>query len=42
MQKNIKPIEISKANFAKYGDLISTNNINPIDIYIQVYIKYRF
>ena len=32
MQKNIKPIEISKANFAKYGDLISTNDINPIDI----------
>ena len=32
MQKNIKPIEISKANFAKYGDLISTNDINPMDI----------
>ena len=32
MQKNIKPIEISKAIFAKYGDLISTNDINPIDI----------
>ena len=32
MQKNIKPIEITKANFAKYGDLISTNDINPIDI----------
>ena len=32
MQKNIKPIEISKANFSKYGDLISTKDINPIDI----------
>ena len=32
MQKNIKPIKISRANFAMYGDLISTNDINPIDI----------
>ena len=32
MQKNIKPVEINKENFAKFGDLISTNDINPIDI----------
>ena len=32
MQKTIKPIEISRANFAEYGELISTNDINPIDI----------
>ena len=32
MQKNIKPVKISRANFAVYGDLISTNDVNPIDI----------
>ena len=32
MQKNIKPIKISRTNFATYGDLISTNDINPMDI----------
>ena len=28
----IKPININKSNFAQYGDLISSNNIKPIDI----------
>ena len=28
----INPIRINRSNFAKYGDLISTNDINPIDI----------
>mgnify|MGYP001312564516 CR=1 FL=1 len=32
MEKIIKPIKISKSNFAEYGDLISTDNISPIDI----------
>ncbi len=32
MEKIIKPIKISRTNFAKYGDLISRNDINPIDI----------
>ena len=32
MEKNIKPIKINRANFAIYGDLISTNDIKPIDI----------
>ena len=32
MEKVIKPIKISRSNFAEYGDLISTNNINPMDI----------
>ena len=32
MQKNIKPVKISRANFAVYGDLISTNDISPMDI----------
>ena len=32
MEKIIKPIEISRTNFAMFGDLISTNDVNPIDI----------
>ena len=32
METIIKPVKITKDNFAKYGDLISSNNINPIDI----------
>ena len=32
MEKIIKPIKISRSNFNAYGDLISTNDINPIDI----------
>ena len=31
MEKIIKPIKISKSNFStEYGDLISSDNINPI------------
>ena len=32
MEKIIKPIKINRSNFAIYGDLISTNDINPMDI----------
>jgi ureidoglycolate lyase len=32
VEKIIKPIKISRSNFNTYGDLISTNDINPIDI----------
>ena len=32
MEKIIKPIKINRSNFNTYGDLISTNDINPIDI----------
>jgi len=32
MEKIIKPININKSNFSMYGDLISTNDVNPIDI----------
>ena len=32
MEKIIKPIKINRSNFAAYGDLISTNDIKPIDI----------
>ena len=32
MEKTIKPIEITRKNFAAYGDLISSDNIKPIDI----------
>ena len=32
MEKIIKPIKITRSNFATYGDLISTNDINPMDI----------
>ena len=32
MEKIIKPININKSNFSTYGDLISTNDINPMDI----------
>ena len=32
MEKNIKPVKVSRANFAIYGDLISTNDNNPMDI----------
>jgi len=32
METIIKPIEITRKNFAVYGDLISSDNIKPIDI----------
>ena len=32
MEKIIKPIKINRSNFNTYGDLISVNDINPIDI----------
>ena len=32
MEKIIKPIKINRSNFSAYGDLISTDNINPMDI----------
>ena len=32
IEKNFKPVKISKENFANYGDLISTDNVKPIDI----------
>ncbi len=31
-EKIIKPIPITKENFAKYGDMISTENIKPLEI----------
>ena len=32
MEKIIKPIKINRKNFAMYGDLISSDDIKPIDI----------
>ena len=32
IEKIFKPVKISKENFSNYGDLISTNNVKPIDI----------
>ena len=32
MEKIIKPIKISRSNFSAYGDLISTYDVNHIDI----------
>jgi len=32
IEKIFKPVKISKENFFNYGDLISTNNVKPIDI----------
>ena len=32
MEKSIKPIKVSRSNFATYGDLISTKDINPMNI----------
>tara|TARA_Y100000590_G_scaffold49206_1_gene52047 strand:+ start:339 stop:833 length:495 start_codon:yes stop_codon:yes gene_type:complete len=32
MEKIIKPIKINRSNFAEYGDLISTNDVKPINI----------
>ena len=32
MEKSIKPIKINRSNFATYGDLISTSDVNPINI----------
>ena len=32
MEKIIKPIKINKSNFSAYGDLIATNDANPMDI----------
>ena len=32
MEKTIKPIKITRSNFAAYGDLISSDDVNPIDI----------
>ena len=32
MEKIVKPIKISRSNFSAYGDLISADGINPMDI----------
>ena len=32
MEKIIKPIKINRSNFAIYGDLITTDDVGPIDI----------
>ena len=32
MEKIVQPIKITRSNFSTYGDLISTNDINPMDI----------
>ena len=32
MEKVIKPVKINRSNFKTFGDLISTNDIDPIDI----------
>ncbi len=32
MEKIIKPIKITRANFAAYGDLISSDDVKPMDI----------
>ena len=32
MEIIIKPIKITRKNFSKYGDLISSDDINPMDI----------
>ena len=32
MEKIIKPIKISRSNFSAYGDLISADDIDPMDI----------
>ncbi len=32
MEKIIKPVNISKSNFSIYGDIISTKDVDPIDI----------
>ena len=32
MEKIVKPIKINRSNFVTYGDLISTNDIKPMDI----------
>ena len=38
MEKIIKPVKISRSNFSSYGDLISTDDINPMNIN-EVYAK---
>ena len=40
METVIKPIKITRDNFSKYGDLISSNDINPI--YINAGYAKRF
>jgi len=32
MEKIIKPVKISRSNFSSYGELISTDDINPMNI----------
>ena len=32
MKKIIKPTKVSRSNFSTYGDLISTNDVNPMNI----------
>ena len=32
MKKIIKPIKINRSNFAAYGDLITTEDVNSMDI----------
>jgi len=36
IEKIFKPVKISKENFANFGDLISTNNVKPIDIIMDM------
>ena len=35
MEKIIKPIKITRENFTEFGDLISSEGINPIDIMLD-------
>ena len=32
MEKIFKPVKITRQNFADFGDLISSDNIKPMDI----------
>ena len=32
MEKIIKPVNISRSNFSLYGDLVSTDDIKPMNI----------
>ena len=32
MEKVVEPVKITRDNFAKYGDLISSNDVNPMNI----------
>ena len=41
-EKIIKPIPITKENFSKFGDMISTENIKPLDDTIKKCLKYGY